>query len=271
VTTIAEDESLGRAQQMMLWSGIRHLPVRRKPDGRVIGVISERDVLRSYKQLRAEPDGFNRPVSEFMTHPAEHIHPDAEAADAAADMATRKIGCLPVIEVGALVGIITVSDLLGSLAQYPADYRRKQKHSKPIDATIASIMFPEPIAMHPDDRVVSLATRLAQTGVRHACVVDGEGCVVGIVSDRDVRRVLGDPMRALSMQSLPEALHALRVDQVMTPNPRTIDQDQPISLALSVLLSTRFGALPVVDERDRLRGIVSYMDMLKFFESQPST
>jgi CBS domain-containing protein len=83
--------------------------------------------------------------------------------------------------------------------------------------------------------------------------------------------VLGDPMRALSVQSLPDALRALRVDQVMTPNPRTIDQDAPISLALSVLLSTRFGALPVVDARDRLRGIVSYMDVLKFFESQPST
>ena len=78
VTTIGEDESLALAQQVMLWSGIRHLPVRRKPDGRVVGIISERDVLRSFKSLGAEPEGFGRPVSEFMTSPADHIHPDAE-------------------------------------------------------------------------------------------------------------------------------------------------------------------------------------------------
>jgi CBS domain-containing protein len=266
VITVAEDESLGRAQQQMLWSGIRHLPVRRKPDGRVIGVISERDVLRSYKQLGAEPDGFNRPVSEFMTRPAEHIHPDAELADAAADLTTRRIGCLPVIEVGALVGIITASDLLGSLAQYPADYRAKQRRAAQPAASVASIMYPEPIAVHRDDLVVTLAARLAQAGVRHACVVDGTGCVTGIVSDRDLRRVLGDPMRALFERTLPAPVRELRVGQIMTANPRTILQDDPISLALSLLSSTRFGALPVVDERDRLRGIVSYLDVLKYFE-----
>lgn len=269
VITVAEDESLAVAQQQMLWSSIRHLPVRRKPDGRVIGVLSERDVLRSYKQLRAEPDGFNRPVSEFMTRPADHIHPDAELADAAADMATRKIGCLPVIEVGALVGIITTSDVLGSVAQYPSDYRRG-KGAGGRAGSVATIMFPDPIAMHPDDLVVTLATRLAQAGVRHACVVDGIGCIAGIVSDRDVRRVLGDPMRALSEDSLPPALRELRVEEIMTANPRTVLEDEPISGALSLLLSTRFGALPVVDANDSLRGIVSYLDVLKHFQRASS-
>jgi CBS domain-containing protein len=270
VITVAEDESLAVAQQRMLWSSIRHLPVRRKPDGRVIGVLSERDVLRSYRQLRAEPDGFNRPVNEFMTRPADHIHPEAELADAAADMATRKIGCLPVIEVGALVGIITTSDVLASVAQYPADYRRKEKGGRGREGSVASIMFPDPIAMHPSDPVVTMAARLAQAGVRHACVVDGAGCIAGIVSDRDVRRVLGDPMRALTEESLPAVLRELRVEHIMTANPRTVLEDEPISCALSLLLSTRFGALPVVDANDRLRGIVSYLDVLKHFEQASS-
>jgi len=265
VTTISQDESLALAQQLMLWGGIRHLPVRRKPDGRVIGVISERDVLRAYKLLGADAQAFARPVSDFMTTPVEHIHPDAELADAAADMATRKLGCLPVIELGALVGIVSVGDVLGSLAQYPADYR---KRSVPDAQSVASIMYPEPIAVHEDDRVVGLAARMVQAGVRHACVVDGEGAVVGIVSDRDVRRGLGDPARGLMPEQLPEALRELRVEQIMTPNPRSIGQDAPISAALSLLIATRFGALPVVDERERLRGILSYIDVLKYFEAK---
>lgn len=269
VTTISEDESLALAQQLMLWSGIRHLPVRRKPDGRVVGIISERDVLRAFKRLGAEPESFGRPVSEFMSRPVEYIHPDAELADAAADMATKKLGCLPVIELGALVGIVTVNDVLGSLAQYPLDYRKRQR-AQAAGATVASIMYPEPIAMRADDPVVTLASRLARAGVRHACVVDGEGRVIGIVSDRDVRRAFGDPRHAFSERSLPSSLRELRVGQIMTANPRTLDQDEPISAALSVLLSTRFGALPVVDPRDRLRGIVSYIDVLRYFEAQQS-
>lgn len=270
VTTVSEDESLALAQQLMLWSGIRHLPVRRKPEGRVVGVISERDMLRAFKQLGAEPEGFARPVSEFMTSPAERIHPDAELADAAADMTTKNLGCLPVIELGALVGIVTVNDVLGALAQYPVDYRKSSREvrGEADEGTVASIMYPEPIAMHADDYVVTLASRLAQTGVRHGCVVDGEGRVIGIVSDRDVRRAFGDPRRAWTEQALPQAVRELRVGQVMTPNPRTVNQDDAVSVALSVLLSTRFGALPVVDERDRLRGIVSYIDVLRHFEAK---
>jgi len=265
VTTISQDESLALAQQLMLWGGIRHLPVRRKPDGRVVGIISERDVLRAYKRAAAEPELFARPVSEFMTTPVEHIHPDAELADAAADMATRKLGCLPVIEVGALVGIVSVSDVVGSLAQYPADYRKRPVQDVP---SVASIMYPEPIAVHEDDRVIALAQRMVGAGVRHACVVDGEGSVVGIVSDRDVRRGLGDPARGLTPEDLPQAVRELRVSAIMTQDPRTIGQDAPISAVVTLFISTRYGAFPVVDERERLRGIVSYIDVLKHFESQ---
>lgn len=268
VTTIAQDETLALAQQLMLWNGIRHLPVCRKPDGRVIGILSERDVLRAYKRLGTEPDAMARPVSELMTAPVEHIHPDAELADAAADMSTRKLGCLPVIEVGSLVGILTTSDVLGSLAQYPTDYRKRAPAGAA--ASVASIMYPEPIALHEDDRVLALAARMLQAGVRHACVVDGEGTVVGIVSDRDVRRSLGDPARGLAPEELPQALRELRVASIMTNYPRTIDQDAPISDAMALLISTRFGALPVVDARDRLRGIVSYIDVLKYCQAQSS-
>jgi CBS domain-containing protein len=54
--------------------------------------------------------------------------------------------------------------------------------------------------------LIAAAARMAQRGVRHACVVDGAGRVIGIISDRDVRRVLGHPMRVLAPNYLPANL-----------------------------------------------------------------
>lgn len=258
VTVVRDDESLALAQQLMFLAEIRHLPVLDSQTRRVVGMLSERDLLRA---ASLPGDRTTQRVREFMVSPAEHIHPHAELADAAADMTTKRLGCLPVIDAGELVGLITRADVLSVLAQYPTDYRSPPRSLRP--PPTAAIMHPEPLAVRPESPLLPLAASMASRGLRHACVVDDEGRVVGIVSDRDIRRVLGDPLRALEGERMPEALRELTVAPVMTRNPRTIDQDEPFTNALPVLVMQRVGALPVVDGRGRLRGILSYLDVLK--------
>jgi len=259
VTVIGEDETLALASQLMLWNGIRHLPVLRPMDGKLTGMLSERDVLRA--QLAETPaKAAARQVREFMSSPVEHVHPDAEVADAAAEFSVHKLRCLPVVEVGDVVGIVTVSDLLATLAQVPTTRQRAANGE-----SIASIMFPEPVAVHPDDSLTMTAERMQRSFTRHACVVDGEGEVIGIISDRDVRNVLGDARQVLGARRLPLGLTMLRVADAMTTEPWTVDQDEPISAALGLFLRERVGALPVVDGGGRLRGIVSYLDVLQHF------
>ena len=265
VAVIQENESLGLAQQLMRWTEIRHLPVVRSADRRVIGVLSERDLLRAASEASATPLFMSRPVRELMSSPAEHIHPNAELADAAADMATKKLGCLPVIEVGELVGLITRADVLSVLAQYPVDGppEHVSHASHPPPPPTAAIMYPEPIAVRANELLVNVAARMGTVRARHACVVDSEGKVIGMVSDRDVRRVLGDPQSALEVARFSDKLGALRVEAVMTRDLKTIDQDEPFTNALTWLVDERIGALPVVDGHGRLRGILSYVDVLK--------
>jgi CBS domain-containing protein len=50
----------------------------------------------------------------------------------------------------------------------------------------------------------------------------------------------------------------------MTAEPRTILEDEPLSTAVRALVEDRLGALPVVDEQDRLLGILSYVDLLRY-------
>jgi CBS-domain-containing membrane protein len=58
-----------------------------------------------------------------------------------------------------------------------------------------------------------------------------------------------------------------RVEHAMTPSPGVAHLDDPIETALPRLLSEGVDALPVVDSDHRLRGIVSYVDVLRYCEA----
>jgi CBS domain-containing protein len=262
VTTIAEDESLALAKQLMLWNEVRHLPVLRPADGRATGIISERDILRAHEREPGE-SVMGRPVRDFMQSPPEHVHPNADVADAAADLSTKQIGCLLVLDAGELVGVVGVSDVLAIVARYPTE--RLKPGVEPNAETVHSIMSANPLVAHADDMLLAAVAQMTAAGVRHLCVVDGDGRALGIVSDRDVRATIGDPRRALGTKPPSAQLAQLRIGQVMTPNPRTVHEREPITTALDALLTERFGALPVIDDHERVRGMLSYLDVLEHF------
>ena len=96
---------------------IRHLPVL--DERRVVGVVSQRDLFRSALAValgygeRAQATLLKTlRVKEVMSEPAITISSEAPIKDAARLMIEKKIGCLPVIEAGRLVGIVTETDIL---------------------------------------------------------------------------------------------------------------------------------------------------------------
>ena len=120
VTTLDRNDSLEVANDLMGLARIRHLPV--VEDGRVLGVVSERDVLRS---ALASALGYGEKarktllrsvlVKEVMSEPAVTIAPSADLDEAIHTMLDRKIGCLPVVADGVLVGLLSESDVLASV------------------------------------------------------------------------------------------------------------------------------------------------------------
>ena len=120
LTTIPKDSSLLDAAVTMRRSSIRHLPI---VDGEhLVGIITERDVLRCSPSLLGEitQDEYNAvventPIARVMTRDPISVTPDSPIRDAIALMLDRKMGCLPVVENGKLVGILTRSDLLNIL------------------------------------------------------------------------------------------------------------------------------------------------------------
>ncbi|MDH3622494.1 MAG: CBS domain-containing protein [Myxococcales bacterium] len=259
VVTVTEGDALALARQLMLWRGVRHLPVVRT--GRVVGMLSERDLL-SWIGPEGVQHAIEGTVEDAMKRPVETIEPWAPLADAAATMSVKKLGCLPVVNEGELVGIITNTDLLGSMAQYPLP------EAGPDTLDAGAIMTTDLQAALSDDPLLDAAARMFQHGSRHLPVMDGMQRVVGMLSDRDIREAIGNPLLALEDKTRSARIASLRVSDAMTREPRTFSIDSPLSLLVGALVEENFGAVPVVDEEGRLLGIVSYIDLLKVLQRQ---
>ncbi|MBS7608829.1 CBS domain-containing protein, partial [Candidatus Bathyarchaeota archaeon] len=78
--------------------------------GRVVGVLTERDVLKRVVDEGRNPD--KTLVKEVMSKPPITINPDADLEDAIELMFKHKIKKLPVVENGKLVGLVTFTDLV---------------------------------------------------------------------------------------------------------------------------------------------------------------
>jgi CBS domain-containing protein len=110
--TIGEEDSLAVAAHRMTWAPCRHLPVVK--DHQVLGVISERDILAWLGENR-RLDGTADLVRAAMVAPATVASPDDDIGDAAARMLSNRVGCLPVVTNGKLIGMLTRGDLLGRI------------------------------------------------------------------------------------------------------------------------------------------------------------
>ena len=102
-----------------------------------------------------------------------------------------------------------------------------------------------------------------QRGIRHLPVLDGDR-LVGIVSDRDLKRAMASPATSLEAHELNYLLDRLRVEEFMTRKVITIGRMFPIEAAASLMVREKIGALPVTDDA-RLVGLVTETDVLRLF------
>ena len=110
--TVAPDCSIGAALGRMRRAEVRHLLV--VDAGQLVGIVSHRDWSRV--QAGEPLDGWEeQPVTRIMTEDPVTVAPDTPATAAARVLLERRIGCLPVRDGGAIVGIFTTSDALEAL------------------------------------------------------------------------------------------------------------------------------------------------------------
>jgi CBS domain-containing protein len=118
--TIEEAASCREAIALMCRHKIRHLPVVDRR-GRLCGIVTDRDlrhhlftpaVFRAIGSVPVDALLAGVPVSRIMSAPVVSVDPDAELEEAARRMLEDKLGSLPVVDDGRIVGIVTETDLL---------------------------------------------------------------------------------------------------------------------------------------------------------------
>ncbi|HET7281468.1 MAG TPA: CBS domain-containing protein [Sphingomicrobium sp.] len=108
VQTIASDATLFEAVQRLGEKRIGALPVI--DSGRIIGIISERDVIYSLRDHGSDALGWK--VAQAMSSPAITADSDTTVLSALALMTQRRIRHLPVVEAGQIRGIVSIGDLV---------------------------------------------------------------------------------------------------------------------------------------------------------------
>jgi acetoin utilization protein AcuB len=100
---------------------------------------------------------------------------------------------------------------------------------------------------------------------RRIPVVDQDGKLLGIVSERDLLHASPSPATSLSVWEVNYLLWKLKVADIMTHHVITIAQDAPIEDAANLMVTRKIGGLPVVNGANQIVGVITETDIFKAF------
>lgn len=124
-------------------------------------------------------------------------------------------------------------------------------------------MTRNPLTATPHMALKAASELLQKHRIRHLPVVD-RGKLVGIVTDRDIRRALPSDATSLEVHELLYLLDKVEVQEIMTKELTTATPDTPVEEAARLMVEKKIGGLPVL-EGERLVGIITETDVLTAF------
>jgi CBS domain-containing protein len=135
--TVRPDDLVDLAASVMEWRHIRHVPVEDER-GQLVGLVSHRDMLRLLARGRG---GEAVAVRQVMKADPLTVSPSTPTLEAIDLMRSRGVGCLPVVEGGLLVGIVTAKDFLEASAKL-FEERLAPRHAGE-DRVVSSVPRPD--------------------------------------------------------------------------------------------------------------------------------
>lgn len=272
VISVTPDDSFDRAISLMEEHGFHHLPV--VESGKVVGMITDRDLLlavgwkleaeRRVEGSRSAVVGPRR-VREVMSRPVVSLTPEESLHTAARTMIDRAISAIPLVSGAAVVGIVTKIDLLRGLCEANPPVVKLERLAEGVSRHMRHNVF----TVGPKDALHTAARMMHDKHVRHLPVTV-DSMLVGMLSDRDIRRACGREIIEDEQAQVQGKMYAAadRVMEVMTTQVHTVGPSATLKDAAKKMLEHRIGALPVVTG-ELLVGILTHTDVLRLIaESQ---
>lgn len=251
--------------KIMVQHNLTGLPVVRRNDGSLAGMITRQDI-------------FDRPEEEqaamIMERDHPSISPKASVEEAAKLLVEGTMRHLPVVEGNRLVGILTPTDLLCIVEKRGID--------SPVEKVIRSPCVP--IFQESPLAVASVILKVSKSSALP--VLDEHGRLTGIVTDRDIfNKSYVEGAQAISDLGIAEEedqwswdglrnvmklwyevskieLPGMPIREIMVKDPITVFKKTAISEAARIMRKNDFGQLPVRDNKDRLLAMIYDHDII---------
>jgi CBS domain-containing protein len=283
VARVHSETPLRELVELLVGRDYRAVPVIDATE-RVVGIVTNGDLVErgglamrlellatasreALQQALAALATDGQTVAEVMTRDVVTVPPDLSVLEAGRLMAQRRLKRLPVVDAaGRLLGIVSRVDLLRTVAEgYPlpdpqpsqvrparlvADVLRRDVPTVSLQASLPEVL----------DAVVS-------TRLNRAVVIDAQQRVIGLVTDAELVRRLGEQpgivTRLMRRVAPVPVINDVKAADVMVSDVVTTGPDVPIAVAMRDMLARKHKILPVVDTEGRLIGIVDRFDLLQ--------
>ena len=179
----------------------------------------------------------NEPVIEIATKEVITITPDTPISKAIGVMESNNFHNLIVLDENNDIHMVTIHDLLLASS---------------VNENVEALMF-KPHCIDQNTPVMDAICEIINSGQRAAPIVDEKGNLVGIVTDYDIIKRAGRS----------ELLKDIKVSKIMTKSPVTIDKDESIGKARSLMRKYNIGRLIVLDKEGNPTGIITEDDILR--------
>jgi CBS-domain-containing membrane protein/PII-like signaling protein len=283
VLRVRPDTPLKDLVGLLIGRDYRAVPVVDEAE-RVIGIVTNGDlVARGGLAMRLEllatasREAIQRQLAslaenghtaaDVMTREVVTVAPAISVVDAARLMAQQRLKRLPVVDTtGHLLGIVSRVDLLRTVAQgYPAP-EQQLRQARPA-RRVGDVMRTQVPIVSLQASLPEVIDAIVSTRLNRAVVIDKQGRVVGIVTDADLVRRLGErPGIVTSLMRRAAAVpitNGVKVADLMISDVVTTRPEVEVEMAMQEMLAQRRKILPVVDDQGRLIGIVDRFDLLQ--------
>ncbi len=135
---------------------------------------------------------------------------------------------------------------------------------KPRGLEVRDLMTDRVFALGPNDDLEALYDLMDEKHVRHVPIVDREGDLVGLVTQRDLWRSALGPQDNLPLSMQHDLMRRRKVRELMATEIDTVEPDEELQTAAVMLIENKIGCLPVV-EGERLVGILTESDFVRHY------
>jgi acetoin utilization protein AcuB len=133
---------------------------------------------------------------------------------------------------------------------------------------VSDYMQTAPITTTPEELVSGAYQRMQNARIRHLPVVAEGNRLIGVITDRDIRKASASDEPHMAEYELTYLLEKMKIKDIMTPQVITVRGDTPVAEAGQLFLEHKFGCLPVVGNDNTLEGIITVTDLLRGYVEQ---